>query len=465
MAAARPAAGSSTSKKDRMNVYSDLNANDEDLDRIAEANELFDAVLTGSVDRDKKVTTNSLPSKAAPLKEGANSTAVKIEKGAHSLRRLSLYVGNFSWWTSDKDLITMAQTLGVKDITDIKFAENKVNGQSRGFAEVVVTSEESLKILLEKIPQCELNGERIDCRFATRQNLTVFEEIANKRIPLRVNSKDSSKDSNSSEKIPSLLSQEPSPPTIPPLFPTHPPLNRFHSLPTPFLAQPPPPFPHMPLNLPLPLPPPLFPPHPVHFPGQPSTSLHVNPAFITPGQDGHSSKTYSQQKHTPQSTAGDFEELMNRNRAVASSAITKAVSGATAGDLREAMETLLTAIAIIKQSRVYGDERCQALVTSLKDCLVSIQGNYGYRSSSSRSGDKDRDRDKGRDRERVERGTRSAPGNEKGTEITETDTADVSHLSVKRTEDRTFCICTKLYKTLGKTKVFTVESICCHTSL
>lgn len=90
---------------------------------------------------------------------------------------------------------------------------------------------------------------------------------------------------------------------------------------------------------------------------------------------------------------------MNRNRAVASSAISKAVSGATAGDLRVAMETLLTAIAIIKQSRVYGDERCQALVTSLKDCLVSIQGNYGYRSSS-RSGDKERDRDRGRDRER-----------------------------------------------------------------
>lgn len=43
------------------------------------------------------------------------------------------------------------------------------------------------------------------------------------------------------------------------------------------------------------------------------------------------------------------------------------------------METLLTAIAIIKQSRVYGDERCQALVTSLKDCLVSIQNNFGYR--------------------------------------------------------------------------------------
>lgn len=49
------------------------------------------------------------------------------------------------------------------------------------YAELVVTSEESLKTLLEKIPQCELNGERVDCRFATRQNLTVFEDVANKR--------------------------------------------------------------------------------------------------------------------------------------------------------------------------------------------------------------------------------------------------------------------------------------------
>ncbi|KAI3377949.1 hypothetical protein L3Q82_009074, partial [Scortum barcoo] len=281
-------------------------------------------------------------------------------------------------WTSDKDLIRMAQTLGVRDITEIKFAENRVNGQSRGYAEVVVTTEESLKILLEKIPQCELNGERIDCRFATRQNLIVFEDTANKRIPMRVNSKDP-KDSDSSEKLPSLLSQEPSPPPIPPLFPSHPLANRFPSLPNPFLSQPPPPFPHMPPNIAPPLPPPLFPHSSGHGPSQPSPSLHINPAFFTSAQDGHSSKAYSQQKHTPQSTDADFEELMNRNRAVASSAITKAVSGATAGDLRVAMETLLTAIAIIKQSRVYGDERCQALVTSLKDCLVSIQGNYGYR--------------------------------------------------------------------------------------
>ncbi|KAM7406065.1 hypothetical protein PAMP_000469 [Pampus punctatissimus] len=398
MAAAQPAAGPSTSKKDLIDVYREQNQNEEDLDTIAEANELFDAVLTGSVDRDKNVTANVAPpygKETSAIED--KQAAVKTQKEGIPLRRLSLYIGNFPWWTSDKDLSCMAQTLGVKDLTEIKFAENKVNGQSRGYAEVVVTSEESLKILLEKIPQCQLNGESIDCRFATRQNLTVFEDIANKRIPLRVNSKDPKDSPDSSDKIPSLLSQKPSPPTIPPLFPSL--ANRFPSLPNPFLGQPPPLFPHMPPNITPPLPPPLFPPPPVHVPTQPSPSLHINPAFFNPAQDGHSSKAYSQEKYTPKNTDGDFEELMSRNRAVASSAITKAVSGATAGDLRVAMETLLTAIAIIKKSRVYGDERCQTLVTSLKDCLVSIQGNYSSRSSS-RSGDKERDRDKGRDRGR-----------------------------------------------------------------
>lgn len=397
MAAAGPAAGPSTPTED-IDVYSDLNENDEDLDRLAEANELFDAVLTGSVNQDKNKTTSVAPLKETPDEEASTSTEVKTQKGEIPLRKLSLYIGNFPWWTSDMDITSMARTLGVTDIAEIKFAENRANGQSRGYAEVVVTSEESLKILLEKTSQCLLNGERVDCRFATRQNLTVFEDIANKRIPMRVNSKDPKEPSDPSDAIPSLLSQEPTPPPIPPLFPPHPLANRFPSLPGPFLGHPPPLFPHM-ASIPPPMPPHFFPSHPVHVPSQPPPSLHINPAFFTPAQDAHSSKAYSQQKNAPQSTDGDFEDLMNRNRAIVSSAITKAVSGAAAGDMHMAMETLLTAIAIIKQSRVYGDERCQALVTSLKDCLVSIQGHDGYRKSS-RSREKERDRDRGRDRER-----------------------------------------------------------------
>ncbi|XP_075877857.1 cleavage and polyadenylation specificity factor subunit 7-like isoform X2 [Nelusetta ayraudi] len=353
---------------DDVDIYTDLSHNDDEL-----ANELFDAVLSGSMDESKKAITEVVPSKVTPIKaaptkltqskEKAEPCVAKKNTSGNSARKLSIYVGNFPWWVSDLDLIFMAQQLGVKDVTDVKFAENKVNGQSRGYAEMTVSSQESLKTLLDKIPECKLNG-----------------------MPLRVQSKDS-KESESSGG-PSFFSPEPVPPPAPLPSP-------FPPLPNPFLAQPPPHlFPHFPPNIPPPpLPPPLFPPPPIHSPCQPS-GLHLNPPTVSAGNGGQSSEPYNQALQIPET---DFEELMNRNKAVASTAITKAVSGATAGNVQTAMETLLAAIAIIKQSRVYQDERCQALVTSLKDCLVSINGNNSLRSES-RSRDEERDR--GRDRER-----------------------------------------------------------------
>lgn len=44
-----------------------------------------------------------------------------------------------------------------------------------------MATEESLQRLLETLPNCHVNGEKVDCRFATRQNLAVFEAQANKR--------------------------------------------------------------------------------------------------------------------------------------------------------------------------------------------------------------------------------------------------------------------------------------------
>ena len=46
-----------------------------------------------------------------------------------------------------------------------------------------MATEESLQKLLEALPYCQMNGEKVDCRFATRQNLAVFEAMANKRKP------------------------------------------------------------------------------------------------------------------------------------------------------------------------------------------------------------------------------------------------------------------------------------------
>lgn len=69
----------------------------QELDRIAEANELFDAVLTGAVNQDKKVTTNVAPPKDASAQEKAKSTIENSKKAGNSLRKLSLYIGNFPW--------------------------------------------------------------------------------------------------------------------------------------------------------------------------------------------------------------------------------------------------------------------------------------------------------------------------------------------------------------------------------
>ncbi|KAF6722692.1 Cleavage and polyadenylation specificity factor subunit 7 [Oryzias melastigma] len=403
MAATQLVAGSSTSQQDLDDIYEGLNEDAEDLDKIAEANELFDAVLTGSVNQDNTTFTKEDATKQAQTKN--EDTSVEKAAQGNSKRRLAIYIGNFPWWTSDKDLMSMARKLGVMDVTEIRFAENKINGQSRGYAELVVKTEDSLKRMLERAPQCKINGERVDCRFATRQNLTMFEDVANKRIPMRLNS--SSKESSPVENFPPPLSSQessprptPPPPPFPPHppHPPHPPPNNFPLSPAPpFLFHPPPLFPPMTPGISPISPPSLFPPQLPQGPRQPPPSFHLNPAFFNP-QDGHSSNAYSHNKS--QVPDGDFEELMNRNQTIASTAITKAVSGATAGDLQMAMETLLTAIAVIKQSRVFGNERCQALVTSLKDCLVSIQGDYDYRSSRSREKERGRDRERDRERER-----------------------------------------------------------------
>jgi len=69
---------------------------------------------------------------------------------------------------------------------------------------------------------------------------------------------------------------------------------------------------------------------------------------------------------------------MGRNRSVSSTAITRAVSDAAAGDYASAIETLVTAISLIKQSKVANDDRCKILISSLQDTLHGIEAkSYG----------------------------------------------------------------------------------------
>lgn len=80
---------------------------------------------------------------------------------------------------------------------------------------------------------------------------------------------------------------------------------------------------------------------------------------------------------------------MTRNRTVSSSAIARAVQDAANGEYPSAIETLVTAISLIKQSKVSQDERCRILITSLQDTLHGIESkSYGSRTHHSRSPDR-----------------------------------------------------------------------------
>lgn len=89
---------------------------------------------------------------------------------------------------------------------------------------------------------------------------------------------------------------------------------------------------------------------------------------------------------------------MSRNRTVSSSAIARAVQDAAAGEYASAIETLVTAISLIKQSKVAGDDRCKILISSLQDTLHGIENkSYGARHGGSRYSPDRRHRDYRRD--------------------------------------------------------------------
>ena len=51
---------------------------------------------------------------------------------------------------------------------------------------------------------------------------------------------------------------------------------------------------------------------------------------------------------------------------------------ASSGEYASAIETLVTAISLIKQSKIANDDRCKILISSLQDTLHGIESkSYG----------------------------------------------------------------------------------------
>ncbi|XP_050040486.1 cleavage and polyadenylation specificity factor subunit 6-like isoform X3 [Dermacentor andersoni] len=580
---------------------------------------------------------------AAPSSDGnadeVSGIGNQSQGNSHPSKRVALYIGNLTWWTTDQDVTDAISAVGVNDVLDIKFFENRANGQSKGFCIVTLGSDSAVRAVMEKLPKKELHGQNPVVTTCSRQHLNHFEMQSRKPSQASSQSREYDEfyrgerrmdrfvgkyDRNSvgfdgkgrgerdpyhlggggndrgppsarlgprgpspqgrSERSrpfpnqgrmppvgPPLIGQAPPPPQYTPGGPSHnyppppmrlggPPPPQVHPPgPPPPLRPPPPqsgPPPPLPANLQGPPPPtgavpprtgppppsllrmppprgpppplgaprgpPLIPdhrgpppvtndwerqqggmhslppvsqppPHPggvppgpappgmppnrlpppvppvVPAPNVPPPAPHVNPAFFPqhaglppppttsqpsdpygrppptqythdyrgPTNDSHpysvdprsmlpasssmpsrhtreqhdrrdmKKQVFSANKQDPLNppiNESEFEEIMSRNRTVSSSAIARAVADASTGEFASAIETLVTAISLIKQSKVANDDRCKILISSLQDTLHGIES----KSYSTRSKDRPRSRERDRSRERSSRREKSS---------------------------------------------------------
>lgn len=521
------------------NDGADIDLYADDLEFNQESNEfndqnldLYDDVITPSGKNNSSNVNNSLNEDDFSTNQDSQNTqnnqfssSNEVQTNLSSTKKIGIYVGNLTWWTTDSDIHEAINNIGITDILEVKFFENRANGQSKGFCVVSLGSESSVKNVIEKLPKSEIHSQNPVVTPCNKQNLNHFEMQSRKNNPGHANNQMNNGNpmgnnlnngpnhmrppfaqnpnmggpmggpSNSGgghNMRPPLINRPQRPGNGGPLLSSQPrmsgpynhsnnqsgmqnqnmwnnhqnmgpqsgnqPGNRnmrpMHGSPrlggNPMVGMNRMPNPNNNLSrssqplLRAPGPPsdrgnsdwdhnvhsnvmqsgsqnPSHNPMDLHGPAP-----HVNPAFFGgPSQQdpynrsSNSQAPYSQNpndgysRNAPLSSLGgdsglmisdsEFEELMSKNRHVTSTAITRAVSDAAAGDFSSAIETLVTAISLIKQSKVANDERCKILISSLQDTLHGIEAKSYSRKDRPKSRERSRDRGSRREKSRRDR--------------------------------------------------------------
>lgn len=84
-------------------------------------------------------------------------------------------------WTSDQDITDAVQSIGVGDFVEVKFFENRANGQSKGFCVISLGSEQSMRMCMERLPKKELHGQNPIVTYPSKQALNQVRIICKQR--------------------------------------------------------------------------------------------------------------------------------------------------------------------------------------------------------------------------------------------------------------------------------------------
>uniref|UniRef100_A0A0K0DGK0 Cleavage and polyadenylation specificity factor subunit 6 n=1 Tax=Angiostrongylus cantonensis TaxID=6313 RepID=A0A0K0DGK0_ANGCA len=272
------------------------------------------------------------------------------------------YIGNLVWWATDADVAA----IGITDLIDMKFFENRTNGQSKGFALLVFASDTSVRTVTDQMPQRQIHGQSPVILPYTKASLNRLDEATSK-MQSRPDPKQAKKDEACMNMGTIRIGAAPTGPSGPPPMlgprmgpsgpmgsPGGPPMNIAASG-------------QMVASASGPVGPGgLMNRGPVMM-GQPVNQVfHVELALLSNiPRDIINCKVLLNIQMFP--GVQFYGSLLNCEfRTVASSAISRAVADAAGGDVKSATETILTAISLIKQSRVAHDDRCRLLVASLQ---------------------------------------------------------------------------------------------------
>lgn len=404
-------------------------------------------------------------------------------------RKYCCYVGNLLWYTTDADLLKAIASTGLarSQFADMKFFENRTNGQSKGYALLVLNSDAAVKSIMETLPAKSIHGQCPTVLAYNKTNQAKLEEVQAKNQSRPDVKKKTFEDgclnmgtirigtgSQSGSRAGSTTSGRSGPPPLmmqqvrpTPLMSqqstlmNNPTQNQLPTMRLQINGQPVPMVPRAPVpqqglmgtapmgGMPQQMQPqqqmmmaqqqvrPMMSVQPmmgvqptmgVSMAGPPPMAnqfqnssrppqiapmgvgvqplMHMNTA-MRPPVNGlppvHINPQMFPGIQGPTLTEAEFEDVLNRNQTVSSSAITRAITDASMGDYKGAAETLLTAIALIKNSRIGHDDRCRQLVYSLEHTLKGLESK-GHSSSSSRSKSyRDRSRSRERDRKRRRR--------------------------------------------------------------
>ncbi|KFP14986.1 Cleavage and polyadenylation specificity factor subunit 7, partial [Egretta garzetta] len=360
----------------------------------ADQMDLYDDVLAASSQPPESRTSSSeappeIRQEPSPKPHNKSPAILYTYSGLRN-KRAAVYVGSFSWWTTDQQLIQTIRSVGVYDVVELKFAENRANGQSKGYAEVVVASENSVHKLLELLPGKILNGDKVEVRLATRQNLSQFEAQARKRDDVTPQPRAGGLCGAAGTVLAGACTRRSWPAVV-----IVEPVARFTQG-KPFfrsaLAE---------LQW-----------GSCDLRTLPSARSHLaawqRHALLdrSPARPRVSAEQGVFPSPTPCLAGHGEAEFRPAPRGLATGTAELTLAPLpplpTQGDYSDAIETLLTAIAVIKQSRVANDERCRVLLSSLKDCLHGIEAksySTGASSSSSRKRHRSRERSPSRSRE------------------------------------------------------------------